>query len=828
MTFPWKELGLAEAWIETSNGDICYDFESGHACDEPAANRTALHVRYTADDDAVGSDVLNLRVLARCLAPTLSNHDLTSVCAAYDVPMEGDGQVLTRLLRALLDDALRLDREVVAVLIQLLPKPWKAVLEGILVFPVAETVVEDEPESAPAAEGPAIESCGEALADEGPVAAAFASFEHRSGQLAMAQHVEDAFVNEQFALIEAGPGTGKTFAYLIPALLHLRRHASDRVVVSTRTKQLQEQLYAKDLPFLRERLAPNVNVALLKGRDNYLCLRRWHALIEELAESLERDSLLPLLAPLVRWMNDTKTGDIEENSAFLSNPQARGLWQRLADSPFHCTGEFCPFADTCFSVQARRRARRADLVVVNHSLLLGDLVVGGVILGKYAHLVVDEAHTLESVARMAFTKTLTERAVLRLADDLAPTGRRRGWLQRTPFTGDRAAARHVEELVRLLRSQTGKAFRQIARRLPEERRAAFTYLDDLTDEAGGIARLLQQIEGALDALADGIDGDEARRELEGYVRIVQDLKSVVGTLSRPATDNSVHWYERGTHALSCYATPLEVAPFLEEQLYPRLQTLIMTSATLSLAGSFDFLRRSVGLSDDGRIRTLIADSPFAYEDRMRIVVPRHLPPAHGELTPYAEALAALLSALSERTMRNGLALFTSYAMMQAVRDCLPRDASVFVQGEMSRTSLTERFRRALPPVWLFGTESFWEGVDFPGEELEMLVISRLPFPVPTDPVLAAMGRRLRQAGRDPFMDLSVPLAGLKLRQGIGRLIRTTQDHGMVVIADQRIVTRSYGRLLAAALPVPSESVAELDVLVSAAGSWFDDEPLRPS
>jgi len=832
MTFPWEDLGLSQVWIETSAGDVCYDPASGAACDgETATAVPHLRVRYADEDETIDVDTLDLRLLARCVAPTLADHGLTSVCDAYAVSMQDEtARTLVLLLRALLDDALRLDREVLAVLAELLPTSWARVMERLLVFPLPDEVAREE--EAPAVErtNVALASCDDALAADGPVAAAFASFERRGGQLSMAREVERAFQQDGFALIEAGPGTGKTFAYLIPALLHLQKHASDRVIVSTRTKQLQEQLFGKDLPFLRERLAPDVDVAVLKGRDNYLCLRRWHALIGELSESLERDTLLPLLAPLVRWLNDTETGDIEENSAFLSHPQARVLWQRLADSPFHCTEEFCPHLDTCFSVQARRRARRADLVVVNHSLLLSDLVVGGVILGKYTHLVVDEAHTLESVARMSFTKTLTERAFLRLADDLAPSGRRRrGWLQRTPYVGDRSEVRHVEELLRLLRAQTGRTFRDIDKQLPEERRAAFTSLDELSDETSSVIRLLQQIEGALDALADGLEGDEAHKELEGYVRIVQDLKDVVGTLSAPPRDNSVHWYERGSHALACYATPLEVAPFLEEGLYPRLQTLIMTSATLSVAGSFDYLRRAVGLAgDDVHIRTLIAESPFAYEDRMRIVIPRHLPPAHGDLMPYAESLADMIAALSECAGKSGLALFTSYAMMQAVRENLPAETSVFVQGEMSRTSLTERFRRATPPVWLFGTESFWEGVDFPGEELEVLVISRLPFPVPTDPVLSAMGSRLRQVGRDPFVDLAIPLAGLKLRQGVGRLIRTTGDHGMVVVADQRILTRSYGRLLAASLPVSLESIPDMDVLASEAAAWFADASARSS
>jgi ATP-dependent DNA helicase DinG len=207
---------------------------------------------------------------------------------------------------------------------------------------------------------------------------------------------------------------------------------------------------------------------------------------------------------------------------------------------------------------------------------------------------------------------------------------------------------------------------------------------------------------------------------------------------------------------------------------------------------------------------------------MRILVPRYVPPAHGELIPYAESLATLIAALSDRIGKNGLALFTSYAMMQAVKENLPSNVRTLVQGELSRTALIERFRSTERPVWLLGTESFWEGVDFPGEELEVLLISRLPFPVPTDPVLVAMGERMMRAGRDPFMDLSLPLAGLKLRQGVGRLIRTTGDRGLVFLTDQRIVTRGYGKLLASSLPVKIEVMTESGELLAEAVRWFED------
>lgn len=828
MDFPWKDLGLSRAWIDGSNKCVLYDFEKDKPVSATSEDQALPRVSYPNDDSIRPHEgVIDLRSLARALLPTLSEHRMEAVRDHYKLTKsESETKTIVQLLRALLDEALRLDREWVALLAQLLPSPISNILNKVLVFP---KLPESTPEAVQPVEAeetlPIVElSVEDAFSPDGPIGSSFGTFESRTGQLDMAQAVEAAFRDGHAALVEAGPGTGKTFAYLIPAIIHLQKYPSDRVLVSTRTRQLQEQLYGKDLPFLIQRMAPNLDVALLKGRENYLCLRRWQSLVGELTESLEQDILLPRLAPLVRWMAETETGDIEENNAFQSDPEARSLWRRLCDSPHHCTSVFCPFMEDCFSVLARRRARRADLVVVNHSLLLGDLAVDGVVLGKYTHLVVDEAHTLESVARMAFTQRLTERAFLRLADDLAPSARRRrGWLQRTPFVGGNKPARRIEDLLSRLRTQVVTVFQQLAQHLPNERRSEFSTLTELSEEIGETPILLTQLENALDSLSDYIEDEEPLKELEGYIRIVQELKNVVSTMSAAPSENTVHWYERSPHTLVFHATPLDVAPFLDKLLYPKLKALVLTSATLSLAGAFDYLCRSVGLSEETfPIHTMVAESPFAYEDRMRILVPRYIPPAHGELIPYAESLAGLIAALSERVGKNGLALFTSYAMMQAVKEHLPPEVNTLMQGELSRTALIDRFRSAERPMWLLGTESFWEGVDFPGEELEVLVITRLPFPVPTDPVLAAMGDRMMRTGRDPFMDLSLPLAGLKLRQGVGRLIRTAGDRGLVFLTDQRIATRGYGKLLASSLPVKIETMQDLDALLSDAIRWFDN------
>lgn len=830
MSFSWEELGLAKVWIDGDESTVLYDVEHRAVLSDEDAAPGLLRLRFPdaarrfTDDDRT----VNLRTLARALLPGQAEHRVGAIADALEIPVTAsEPERFARILEGLLHEAEGLDRQALALLAQVLPEPTAGLLNHLLLLPVPEqSAPEEAAGDGEAGNSVSVESLDEAFAMDGPIGRAFGTFEVRSGQLKMAYAVEKALRDGEAALVEAGPGTGKTFAYLIPALLHLKANPSDRIMISTRTRQLQEQLYGEDLPFLIRHLAPDLDIALLKGRENYLCFRRWQALIGELTESLERDALLPSLAPLIRWLSETETGDIEENNAFQSDPESRALWPRLYDSAHHCTGLFCPYGEECFSVQARRRARKADLVVVNHSLLLSDLAVDNVILGKYTHLVVDEAHTLEAVARAAFTRRLTERSFLRLADDLAPTARRnRGWLNRTPFVGATDARQRVEDLLSKLRILTGTAFRQFAENLPDERRAAFNALTELSEEIGESPILLTQLEDALDRLSDHLEEDEPLKELEGYIRTVQALRETVEALSSPPSDNTVHWYERATRALVFQATPLDVAPFLEKLLYPRLKALVLTSATLSLGGDFDFLCRSIGLSDEAfPLQPLIAESPFEYEQRMRIVVPRFLPPAHGELEPYTQALAELIGGLSQRLGRKGLALFTSYAMMQAVQREMRDDPPTLVQGDVSRTALIERFKRSPSPIWLLGTESFWEGVDFPGDELEIVLVTRLPFPVPTDPVLAAMGERLSRLGRDPFVDLSIPLAGLKLRQGVGRLIRTIGDHGLVLLTDQRIVTRGYGRLFARSLPVPVDVVTSEAALLDDAAEWFNRAP----
>jgi len=636
---------------------------------EPSSNIPL--VVYSADDvpSAGGENPYLLRLLARVLTPTLASYELGAVCAHYGVRLR-DGafpEAIGRLFSALIEAAIGLDRRIVAVLARFLPLPLGDLFTRILPLPVPPRDEEIPGPSASAGGGPdrIPSSVDEALGPDGFVARTHPSYEFRTGQIDMARRIAARFNAGGALVVEAGPGTGKTFAYLIPAILHLLEDGSARVVVSTRTKQLQEQLYRKDLPFLTCALAPDLRVALLKGRKNYLCLRRWEVLVGELSEGLEADRLVHL-APLVRWLMETETGDIEENRAFLSEPGARELWGRLCDSPNHCLEGFCPHIDECFSVRARRRARAADLVVVNHSLLLADAAAGGVILGEYTHLVVDEAHSLEDAARKAFTASISQRIIERFADELAPQRpRRRGWLRRIPLP--KKELRSSSDAVASFRTAAVRLFRSIIPQLPPLQRGPIPSSPESVGNLEGVGRALHRLEVGLEGVKERIEEPDLKREADGYIEMTRQLSEVVQRLKAGPDEETVHWFEREGDDLSLNLTPLEVAPILAGFLYPRLETIVLTSATLSLGGDFDFFCRTLGLAEVfPEVETRVVRGPFPYAERMRICVPSFLPSISEEPEGYASSLADLLTRIHTAVDRKGLVLFTSYRMLNAV------------------------------------------------------------------------------------------------------------------------------------------------------------------
>ncbi|MDD4903391.1 MAG: helicase C-terminal domain-containing protein [Candidatus Bipolaricaulis sp.] len=821
MAIPWKLLGL-ERFVAVANrrSRLFVDGKPSAPADDDGVPRVAY------DEPVVGA--LDVAPLVRALFPCASDHGLAAIARELELPESAAPERVGRVFARTLEEVPVLDRDVVALLAELLPPPLARLLAGLLPVSApasepAETAVE-VPSPADVPEGVA-----EALGPGGVVAAGLPRYETRTGQMVMACRVEATLRHGGALSVEAGPGTGKTFAYLVPAILKLREDKTARIVICTRTKQLQEQLYRKDLPFLADRIAPTLSVAMLKGRENYLCLRRWELLLQELVSGLERDRLASL-APLVRWLSDTETGDIEENRAFLASPTSRELWGRLHDSPHHCVGAFCPHMEGCFSIQARRRARKADLVVVNHSLLLADAATHGVVLGKYSHLVVDEAHAFEAAARVAFTGSLSQSMVERIVEQLAPPRNRRGgWVGRLPLAPEDEEALRVGNAAAVLPGQASRLFRSVESILSEERRGRLPNLSPASGDLEAFRAAVRGLGVDLEALIERVrEEPDLAREGEGGLAALRELERVAGVLAGAPDENSVHWYEREAGRLALHVTPLDVAPILAACLYPDLAATVWTSATLSLGGDFTYVHRTLGLDAAfPDIEGTVAESPFSYEGRMRILVPGGFPAVLGDADAYAEALAALLADLYGALHRNGLVLFTSYDLLQRVRERLVGVVPLLAQGvDGPRTSLVERFRREKDGVLLLGADSFWEGVDLPGEELEVLVVTRLPFAVPTDPVFAAMSERCERTGGDPFHELALPQAVLRLRQGVGRLIRTQRDRGIVIVTDDRIRTKGYGRRFAEALPVAVEEIATPAELVREAAAWFGDRECR--
>ncbi len=816
---PWEKVGLGRMSVIVGRKRTLF-IDGLSSQDKQSKQDKGVQVAYEARDE----QTIDVRLLARTLLPTLPDHKPASMYAHYGITGKDGPERMFELFSSLIVGYLKLAPDLLALLAELLPAATGDLVRRLIMFAKTEQASEAD-EQAPSFPASTV-SLADALSPTGPLARDLSSFEERSGQEEMAYLVFDALSRSGTAVVEAGPGTGKTFAYLIPAILYLREHADARVVLSTRTKQLQEQAYGKDIPFLASHLSPSLKVALLKGRRNYVCLRRWQATLGELIEGLERD-LLHSLAPLARWLFETTTGDIEENSAFLSDAKARSLWYRLYDDPHRCLGSFCEFYDECFSIAARRRARKADLVVVNHALLLADQQMDQGILGEYQFLIVDEAHALETAARQAFTITLTEHVVDSLLRAIEhPLGRRTGgWLSRLPLSRTDDKIRRAHDIGSSLRKGNASLFASIAQKLPPGRGRS----PDLSPFQGEMIAIMQGLDAltrSIETLSDLVDSQENKREADGLIAEADGIVRAFDKIFSAPDENSVCWYEFIGDEPYLHYSPLTVAPFLEDKLFPHLASLTLTSATLSQGGDFRYLDDSLGLkSAPGEASYAVVASPFSYEEKMRMLFTDFLPPVTAPTDTYAAAIADCVQQLLTATDCKIMVLFTSYRLLRAVHEAIGSDVLTLAQGvDGPRAKLVARFKSAKKGTILLGTDSFWEGVDLPGDALELLIITRLPFPVPTDPVFSALADRLSANGRDAFHDLSLPQAILKLRQGVGRLIRTTSDRGIIIITDQRITSKSYGQRFAAALPIAGTNISDMEGLISEVEQWFATAP----
>ncbi len=705
------------------------------------------------------------------------------------------------------------------------------------------------------------------LAEAGPLASVVGGFEDRPAQRDMAAYIADVYNDGGVALLEAGTGVGKSFAYLVPALLWAQANG-ERTVVSTNTINLQEQLVGKDLPILAQALATpdhTPSFAMLKGWRNYLCLARLEHARGTQETLFESDHGAELTA-IATWAEHTADGSLAD----LADEPSDDVWDAVAAESDLCTRLKCPHFERCFLFQARRRAAEADVVVVNHHLLASDLAVRlaadnwleAAVLPPYRRLILDEAHHVEDVAATHLGAHVSQLGVQRLLGRLERGGR--GLL---PSLHAELARRHdllsaasrdlleqrLLDALRAARRAAEDVFARLAGRLDREAGNTHATVLRLTDAFADDAVWPDGLEVAFDnllvafgSLQDGVETiadrlsltDAADRpaaligEMRGVVRRLDLAAKGLTAALRPAKDASagasVRWMERrGKRAmnLALAAVPLDLAPVLKEALFDRVDTAVLTSATLATSGDFAFLEERLGLGlPPGRVAVReILPSPFDFARQCLFGIPIDVPEPRDDADGHHAAVARVLLDLTRASDGGVFCLFTSHGALRRVADALRGSTAgrwpLLVQGEDQRDRLLRRFRESGSAI-LLGTDSFWEGVDVPGRALRVLILAKLPFKVPSEPLTAARVERLEQQGQDGFTHYLVPHAALKLKQGFGRLIRSRTDVGAVILLDRRVVTKRYGARVLAGLPRADRVVGNWEDIREACEEFF--------
>jgi predicted DnaQ family exonuclease/DinG family helicase len=839
--------------------------------------------------------------LSRIFLPFLQRFKLGTVAAYFDIDLErahraiDDARATGNIFLELTERVFACDAQLLRLIIRLLYRNSARVKNYFQ--PILDTKLNENVEYTPASiaedityaqqhfniigeadyKPPAIESetnnqpidvteVTNYFTNDGNLSKAIPSFEEREQQIKMSKLVTDALNNLEFLTVEAGTGTGKSMAYLFPAIewATKNRNNLERVIISTNTKNLQEQLFFKDIPTVYTVSKNKFKAVLLKGKSNYLCLDKWKSTMIDMDQRLtpaERSRILPLLL----WADQTQTGDIAENNGFQLN-QNLGLWAKLIAENNYCPGRTCKYYNDCFLMKARNGARKADIVVVNHSLLFSDLVTDNSILGEYRNLILDEAHNIEKTAgdylgvrfnwwsfRNAYYKLYEEKprktgSLIQLEYRMTKANlpeyiqdklyKRISRLKTECIGLKQCTSSFFSGLSQNIRSHYQKSndngFEETKIRYHQK----FKFFSEVSIQIDELRVALRNTKRRLSDLLEIFPEihqdafqfqDQIHRELISIETDLETLHHAFDFCLGADSDQHVYWLELASRKestdIAFNAVPLNIAELLKKSLYDGLHTAIFTSATMTVAESFNYFKNRVGLDlvDQQKINSEILGSPFDYENQILLGVSDYLDDPRSDR--FSDQLADLISEIHTNNPTGMLTLFTNYSTLNYLFNKLKlhfetEKILLLAQGKSgSRTNIINQFREFKNSV-LFGTDSFWEGIDVPGEALELLLITKLPFDVPSEPLIAARMERIKQTGGNPFMDYAVPEAIIKFRQGFGRLIRHKEDFGAVLVCDNRLSRMKYGIHFLESLPVEAKIFRDKSELLSGLNEWF--------